>query len=440
MRIHKVLFAGALVFVSMAPRVAYGQFQPPSPEELKMTSDPKAPGAAAVYLYREEREDDEHHFRSVYARIKVLTEAGKAAATVQVLYHKNFVYYATGDNSSRMASGTANSWSAPDPIHLGEDPRIDTNSTGGHMDISALEGRVIHADGTIIPLTGSAADLLKLKEHNSQYNLLTFNMPGVEVGSIIEYRYQVRYDRFQSAPQWQVQQPYFVHQAHYQFHPAAQFLPARQVAGGSSGSQDTSALQDPHGEVDTDIRSVNILPPGAAVKVDAQGYYDCDLTDIPAFPDEKFSPPMDAQSYRVNFFYTYTPDAKDFWQKEMSAWMKDVKEYTAPSSLTKSTAAEITAGAATPLEKAKKLYALVEKLENTDFVGDAAPFVTPEYVPRGMWRRCWRKRAATARTLPCSITLCCGRRGWKRGRNGSPAGTGAHSHRSSRIPASWTRC
>jgi hypothetical protein len=383
MRIHKVLLAGALLMGSMVPRVAYGQFQPPNPDELKMTSDPKAPGAAAVYLFREEREDDEHHFRSVYARIKVLTEAGKEAATVQVVYHKNFVFYATGDNSSRMASGTANSWSAPDPNHAGEDTRVDTNASGGHNEISAIEGRVIHADGTIVPLTGTPSDLLKLKEGNNQYNMLTFNLPGVEVGSIIEYRYQVRYDRFQQAPEWQVQQTYFVHHAHYLFHPAPQFLPARQLAGGSSGSQDSSAILGAHGEIETDIRSVNILPPGAAVKVDGEGYYQCDLTDIPAIPDERFSPPLGAQIYQVNFFYTDTPDAKDFWQKEMSAWMKDVKEYTAPSALTKSTAAEATAGATTTLEKARKLYALVEKLENTDFVGNAAPFVTPEYVPRG---------------------------------------------------------
>jgi hypothetical protein len=372
-----------LLLCSTAPFVAYGQFQAPTPEELSMTSDPKAPGAAAVYLYREEREDDQHHFRSVYARIKVLSEAGKEAATVQVVYRKNFIFYATGDNSSRMTSGTANTWSPPDANHAGEDARIDTNATGGHNDVSAIEGRVIHSDGTIVPLTGSPADLLKLKEGNSQFNELTFNLPGVEVGSIIEYRYQVRYDRFQQAPEWQVQQPYFVHHAHYLFMPAEQFLPARNLAGGASGSQDSSAILGPHGEIDTDIRSVNILPKGAAVKVDGQGYWYIDLTDIPPIPHEQFSPPLGAQIYQVNFFYTDTPDAKDFWQREMSAWVKEVNQYTAPTPLIKSTAEEAIAGATTPLDKAKRLYAVVQKLHNDDFNGNSPPFVTPEYVPRG---------------------------------------------------------
>jgi len=348
-----------------------------------MASDPKAPGAAAVYLYREEREDDQHHFMSVYARIKVLTEAGKAAATVQVRYHKNFMFYAAGDNSSRMASGTATAWSLPDVNHAGEDARVDTNAYGGHADVSAIEGRVIHPDGKIVPLTGTPADLLKTKEGNSQFNEMTFNMPDVEVGSIIEYRYQVRYDRFQIAPEWQVQQPYFVHHAHYLFMPAEQFLPARNLAGGASGSTDSSAIIGTHGQVLTDIRSVNVLPSGAAVKQDGQGYWFVDLNDIPAIPHEAYAPPLGTQIYQVNFFYTDTPDAKDFWQKEMSAWVKEVNEYTAPTPLIKSTAAEITAGAATPLEKAKKLYALVQKFENHNFSGNAAPFVAPEFVPKG---------------------------------------------------------
>jgi len=366
MRFHKMLCFGIFLLASTAPLVAYGQFQAPTPEELSMTSDPKAPGAAAVYLYREEREDDPHHFRSVYARIKVLTEQGKEAATVHVIYHKNFVFYAAGDNSSRMASGVANNWSAPDMNHAGEDTRVDTNSYGGHTDVSAIEGRVIHADGTIVPLTGTPADLLKSKTNNSQYNEMTFNLPSVEVGSIIEYRYQVRYDRFLAAPEWQVQQPYFVHKAHYLFIPAEQFLPNRNLTGGSAGMS-TSAILGSHGETETDIRSANVLPPGKEVIRDGQGNWFVDLTDIPAIPHEPYAPPLEAQIYQVNFFYTDTPDVKDYWQREMGYWIKDVNRYTAPTAAIKSTVAELTAGLSSPLDKAKKLYSAVQKLDNFDF-------------------------------------------------------------------------
>ena len=65
---------------------ALAQFQPPTGEELKMTAEPKAPGAAAIYLYREEKVDDSLHYHSLFVRIKVLTEKGKELATVSVPY------------------------------------------------------------------------------------------------------------------------------------------------------------------------------------------------------------------------------------------------------------------------------------------------------------------------------------------------------------------
>ena len=51
-----VLFA-----FSSFPTFLHAQFQEPTKEELQMTADPKAPGAAAVYLYREETTDDQLH-------------------------------------------------------------------------------------------------------------------------------------------------------------------------------------------------------------------------------------------------------------------------------------------------------------------------------------------------------------------------------------------
>jgi hypothetical protein len=347
-----------------------------------MTSDPKAPGADAVYLYREERDDDQHQFKAIYARVKILTEKGKEAATVQIAYQKNFVFYATGDNSSRSSSGMENHFDLPDANRVGEDPRIDPDSVVGHVNVSAIEGRTIHSDGTIIPLTGTAADLLKTKRGLNQVNETTFNLPDVQVGSIVEYRYQVGYDRFQEAPEWQVQQPYFVHKAHYLFMPARQFLPDHNLGGGGGGISNSSIV-GAHGETMTDIRSISILPPGYAVKQDGLGNYFIDFTDIPPIPNEAYAPPLAAQIYQVNFFYTFTPDPKEFWQTEMQYWIKDVNQYTAPTTLIKDTAAEVTSGLTDPLEKAKKLYALVEKFENLDFTrGSGSSFVT-DLIPRG---------------------------------------------------------
>ena len=54
-------------------------FRPISPEELKMTSEPLAPGAPAVILYRQVDRDDNGatSHEDDYVRIKILTEEGR---------------------------------------------------------------------------------------------------------------------------------------------------------------------------------------------------------------------------------------------------------------------------------------------------------------------------------------------------------------------------
>jgi len=74
MRNSALLRHALLLFSLTSPALAFAQFQEPSNEELKMTSDPKAPDAAAVYLNVEETTDDQLHYKSFHARTKVLTE------------------------------------------------------------------------------------------------------------------------------------------------------------------------------------------------------------------------------------------------------------------------------------------------------------------------------------------------------------------------------
>src|SRR5580692_9103475 len=128
MRIQ-ILAGTVLTLAALAqPIVGVAQkFQEPTKEELQMTSDSKAPGAPAVFLYREETTDNRNHYISEYARIKVLTELGKEWATVEVPY-------------------------AP-----------------GYTATPAIEARTIHSDGTVIPLAGRAEDLLVVK--TNKYNV-----------------------------------------------------------------------------------------------------------------------------------------------------------------------------------------------------------------------------------------------------------------------------
>lgn len=381
MRIHVAALSCLVLAGTALPFVAHAQFAPPSKEELQMTSDPKAPGAAAVILDRSEVTDDPHHFTTVYARIKILSEKGLDAATVQVPYVRSFVYHSSSDNSSRMGSGFANHWDAPNINHSGEDAPNDVDAFKVKTEISAIEGRTIHPDGTIVPLTGSAADLLKIKRGRNQLAEVTFTLPSAEVGSIIEYRYQIRYDLYDSQVTWHIQQPYFTHHAHFAFTPDERFSPARQKAG-SSGVSDSPIL-DADGQVLTDIRAGEILPPGTSVKMEASGVYSLDANNIPALPNHPFSPPDQGRAYRVSFYYVANPDLKDYWRKQMALWNKKLNDYTDPTSALKSAVQEAIAGASTDLDKAKKLYDLTSKIENIDGSPDGEPGIGSEWIPAG---------------------------------------------------------
>ena len=346
-----------------------------------MTFDPKAPGAAAVYLYREEITDDPHNYRTVYARLKILTPEGLAAATVHIPLQKNFIYYAKGDNSSRFQSAYLNAWATPDISHAGEDVPVDTDTFNVPLDINALEGRTIQPDGTIVPL-GPQSQVLKIvKNRSNGIADVSFTLPDAKVGSVLEYRYQVRYDRFEQAPDWRIQEPYFVQREHFVFIPAEQIQ--RATSAGMTGSVTDSALTDHHGEYMTDVTSSATLPNGVTVRKEATGRYSVDATDVPAFPNDSFAPAPAGQAYEVSFFYTPTSNEKDFWQKEMSIWTKLVNGYTAPSPALQHLVEEMVAPSDSQEEKARKIYAFVQKFENTDFNSNGVPNIDSDWIPRG---------------------------------------------------------
>lgn len=384
MRFHVYLRFAFLLAIGSFPVVAFAQFSAVPKEELSMTSDPKAPGAAAVYLDREETEDDPHAFRTVYARIKVLTESGKSAAVVRIDFPTTFVYNAVGNNYgssggfSTVVGGFSGTLSLPSMAQNGEDQPWDTDTYVGKVEIGALEGRVTHADGTVVPLAGKTSELLKVTKGPRGTETM-FTMPDVEVGSVIEYRYQVRYDRYLTAPGWDLQKQYFIHKEHFVFHPSRQFLPQDVTGEGVGDSQ----LKDSHENVLTDIRFRPVLPAGKILTKDAMGNYVLDLSDVPPIPQEPFAPPLNSEAYRVDFFYTYTPDVKDYWQKQMGFWTKAVNQYTSSTQALQNAVKELVSPSDSPIEKARKLYDAVQKIENLDSTPDGAPLTGSEYIPRG---------------------------------------------------------
>jgi len=317
MRIPVLIRTFFLLLVLVSPALLLAQFQQPTDDELKMTADPKAPGAAAVYLNVEEVTDDPLHFHSFYARIKVLQEKGKDLATVEIPYQR------------------------------------------GDFKVTDIKARTIHAGGTVIPLAGKPEDLLISKSPDKQFGRMVFTLPSVEVGSILEYRYQIRYDdNHYSSPFWEIQRPWFVHKAHYAFTPFKAFLP---------GVATNQVLVDSKGKTLNTLIWWPVLPPGVEIKTDIMGHFTVDLAEIPPIPDEEWMPPIHSLLYQVLFYYKGASNATDFWVSEAKRWSKEVDRFAEPSQSIRDAVNGLIAPADSDLDKAKKLYKAVQALDNTDF-------------------------------------------------------------------------
>jgi transglutaminase-like putative cysteine protease len=126
------------------------RFQPVSPEELKMTSEPQAAGAEAVILYRQvDRDDTGNAHEDNYFRIKILTEEGRKHADIEIKFLKQ-----------------------------------DEN-------IVNIKARTIRPDGSIVNFDGKVFEKTIAKAQGVKYLAKTFTLPDVQVGSIIEYYYTI---------------------------------------------------------------------------------------------------------------------------------------------------------------------------------------------------------------------------------------------------------
>jgi Domain of Unknown Function with PDB structure (DUF3857)/Transglutaminase-like superfamily len=312
---YSPLLFGLLAFAS----VARAQWTAPTSEELKMTSQAEVPGAPAVFLDKEEITDDKLHMWSRYVRLKVLTERGKEYANVQLEQYSSTDRYG--------------------------DPRGYT--------VNNIAGRTIHPDGTIIPFTGKPFEKLIEKGQGAKETQKVFTLPNVEVGSIIEYRYQLSYgDGYYIAPDWFIQSDLYTRKAHYLWRPTSQV---------------------------TGIAWTPILPKGADLKQtrlpdtawdSGKLSIELNVKDVPPTPDEEFMPPIASLSYRVLFYYTPFHSGEEFWKEEGKIWTKERDKFIGPGPKVSAAVKGLVADSDTQEQKLRKIYAAVMKLDNTSYSRD----------------------------------------------------------------------
>ncbi|WP_255460568.1 DUF3857 domain-containing protein [Edaphobacter albus] len=293
-----------------------------------MTSQEGYPGIAGVYLNREEITEDKLHMWTVYVRLKVLTEKGKDYANVELKY------------------GSSNS--------------------GGGYTVNNISGRTIHADGTIIPFTGKPYE--KLIEKTQGYDgykhmAKIFTMPSVEIGSIIEYRYSLRYDDYYFfAPSWFIQSDLYLRKGHYVWKPTDKQLVSK---------------RDGHEQLTNSIGWFPVLPKDAQIQQtrlpaispnpNGQLILSLDVHDVPPAPQEEYMPPISSFTYRVLFYYSPYRSAAEYWQSEGKYWSKNQDKFIGPGSKVAGFVHELTVPSDSQEQKLHKIYAAVMQIENTDF-------------------------------------------------------------------------
>jgi len=129
-------------------------------------------------------------------------------------------------------------------------------------------------------------------------------------------------------------------------------------------------VEDRRGQIlDHVFYSLIGLPQNTAIKTTANYHMELELNDIPAFEEEDFAPPADVMKMRVNFYYGTDKMGKpqEFWKNEGKYWNKEVDKFAGHSAAVASAVSKTVTPTDTADQKARKIYAYVQKIKNLTF-------------------------------------------------------------------------
>lgn len=293
-----------LVLYLAAPGVHADAWLPISAEELQMTSEPKAPGAPAIYLYRQVDRDDRASTLLIYSRIKILTEEGRKYADIEIPYNKST------------------------------------------EQIRYIEARTIRPDGSVVEFDGTVFEKTIVRGRGTKLIAKTFTLPDVQVGSIIEYRYM---HRLQSGyifdSHWILSEELFTKHAKFSLNPS-EYYPVNYSwpIGLPSG---THPPANDHGRIRLETRDVpafateDFMPPENQLKYRVDFLY------------------RDGTN-------TETDPAK-FWKKYGKQQFKTVSNFIDDRRSMLQAVSETTAENDSPETKLQKLYVRAQQLRNLSF-------------------------------------------------------------------------
>ncbi len=284
-------------------------FQPVSSQELSMTSEPAAPNAPAIILYRQVDRNDNRSdaHQDNYMRIKILTDAGRSYADVEIPF------------------------------------------VAGTYDVTDLHARSIAPNGTITNYEGKIFEKTIVKARGIRYLAKVITLPNVQKGSIIEYYYTYDYsDNWIFASRWILNEGLFTKLARFSL----------------------KSYQPDYGKINLHW-SWRGLPPGTNPPVaGSDKIIRLEAHDIPAFHDEDFMPPPDEMKSRVDFIYSWEAPEQDknkFWIQVGKKRYEQVNSFLGKRGALQSAVAQIISPSDDPETKLRKLYARVQQIRNTSY-------------------------------------------------------------------------
>jgi hypothetical protein len=302
--------------------------------ERTFTQVPGQPGAPAAYLCREVVSDWKDRTYREFNRLKILTAAGKEYGTIEIPFTE--------------------AW----PV----------------VDITA---RVRRPDGRFAPFTGEIFEKTAFQSGRFKYLVKTFALPDLDVGSIIEYSYELKFDPTKSATsrslnlerwepeeggettdglplsipveRWDLNAPLYTFKAKFTHIPfKAGVVPFKKAM----------------------LRLIWVsygLTWGPPEMKD--GRVVLEVGDIPARSKEEFSPPEDEGRMGVVFFFcdTMILKAEHYWLGAGESWQAAVAKFLKGSDGIAEESRTVTAGLAAPREKLAALYARAQSIKNLSY-------------------------------------------------------------------------
>jgi len=283
-------------------------FQPASPEELKMTSEPLAPGAPAIILYRQVDRNDNWHtpHEDNYVRIKILTEEGRRYADIEIPFFKQ------------------------------------------SEDVVNIRARTIKPDGSIVNFDGQVFEKSIVKSRGVRYLAKTFTLPDAQVGAIVEFYYTFDLkENFIYDSHWILSNELFTKSARFSLKPYENKYATFNLHWTSQG-----------------------LPPGSEAKAGPDGVIRMEVANIPAFQTEDFMPPANEMRARVDFIYSEDAFEKDpnvFWKKVGKKRNDQLESFIGKHKVMEQAVAQIVSPNDASEVKLRKIYDRVQQFRNTSY-------------------------------------------------------------------------